>query len=123
MSATEVDNKPSTEEVEFKAPALPKVESQVKQEIADPTKDFLYTAPSWQCEPSKEDGFYIDVIKNGIVAEKIELHSLKNGSFLCIGRFPPSDIQLEHPSVSRYHCILQYGKLVDDPNWYIYDLG
>ncbi|KAI1715672.1 FHA domain-containing protein [Ditylenchus destructor] len=84
---------------------------------------FLYTAPSWQCEPSKEDGFYIDVIKNGIVAEKIELHSLKNGSFLCIGRFPPSDIQLEHPSVSRYHCILQYGKLVDDPNWYIYDLG
>jgi pSer/pThr/pTyr-binding forkhead associated (FHA) protein len=45
---------------------------------------------------------------------------------LILGRLPVNDIHLEHPSLSRYHAILQY-KLESSPDqpagFYIYDLG
>lgn len=62
------------------------------------------------------------MIKNGTIIETIHLSNLKNETFLSIGRFPLSDIQLDHPSVSRYHCILQYGELISKSGWYLYDL-
>ena len=42
-----------------------------------------------------------------------------------IGRLPVNDIQLEHPSLSRYHAIIQYKAQAseDQPvGFYLYDL-
>ena len=46
--------------------------------------------------------FYKKVIKNGTVLEKIVL----NKEFVSLGRL--GDILCEHPSLSRFHAILQY---------------
>uniref|UniRef100_A0A915DHG1 FHA domain-containing protein n=1 Tax=Ditylenchus dipsaci TaxID=166011 RepID=A0A915DHG1_9BILA len=115
------------EQLSFKTPALPsmptKVSIQMKESGVSDLLELSYSAPSWSSKPSPENAFFIEVIKNGVVVEQIQLHSLKNESFLCIGRFPPSDIQLDHPSVSRHHCILQYGNLVEQAGWYLFDMG
>ncbi len=41
-------------------------------------------------------------------------------SFLVMGRLPVCDIELEHPSVSRYHAVVQFS-LADEAK--LFDLG
>lgn len=48
----------------------------------------------------------LEVIKNGNVVEEISLP--RDKPFLTVGRLPLCDITMEHPSVSRYHAILQF---------------
>ena len=94
-----------------------------------------YTVPHWSGAPT--DSYFLSVIKNGIVIEEI---SLSGKPFLVFGRLLSCDVQLEHPSLSRYHAILQYrppGENSDteqssksaltgntrEPGYYVYDLG
>ncbi|VDM40481.1 unnamed protein product [Toxocara canis] len=85
-----------------------------------------YKPPPWAIVPSIEDHYGLDIIKNGTLVQSIDFAQRKVSSFLVIGRLPCCDIQLDHPSISRYHCILQYG---DDltghtgRGWHMYDLG
>lgn len=51
------------------------------------------------------------------------MNKRKNDTFITVGRVPPCDIVLQHPSVSRHHLILQYGTLNEGPGWYLYDMG
>lgn len=68
-----------------------------------------------------------------------DLEQPNNSTFLVVGRLPICDIIMgsetfllfadfnfvEHPSVSRYHCILQYGEDKMDKKgkgWFIYDM-
>lgn len=94
-----------------------------------------YTEPHWSGTPTEP--YFLSVIKNGIVNQRVDI---SKKPFHVFGRLPCCDIALEHPSLSRYHAILQYhpqtenGSLSTDENalfsinpsesgFYVYDLG
>lgn len=102
-----------------------------------------YVEPEWAlCVTLSESHYSLDVLKSGIIIENISLSSdalanrikqPRQSSYLVIGKLPICDLQLEHPSISRFHAVLQFG---DDtttknpsaestraPGWYLYDLG
>ena len=85
------------------------------------TPELPYKVPSWSGVP--EDLYSLEVLKNGCIISNIDLTSKP---FLVFGRLPNCDVSLEHPSVSRYHAVIQY-KTSDSSNsekgFYIYDLG
>ncbi|CAI2171355.1 19101_t:CDS:10 [Funneliformis geosporum] len=62
------------------------------------------------------DNWSFEVIKSGISLEIMEF-PLKE--FLVLGRLPVCDIQMEHPSISRYHAIIQFN---DKGEIFLYDL-
>lgn len=80
-----------------------------------------YKVPSWSGLP--DDFYSLEVLKNGCIISNIDL---ANKPFHVFGRLPNCDVSLEHPSVSRYHAVIQY-KRSDSSNsergFYIYDLG
>lgn len=128
--------KPSSGSVDFLIPQLPSAAIEKKSEehqlpitstnIGKQEIELRYTEPNWARVPpaSESDRFYIEVIKDGTLVETRRLYAEENRSYLSIGRCEHCDIKLEHPSVSRFHAILQYGECVrGNPQWYIYDLG
>nr|CAG4641503.1 EOG090X026V [Eurycercus lamellatus] len=83
--------------------------------------DIGYTEPAWSglCE----EQFNVEVLKNGTI---VQTEDLTKRPFFVIGRLPNCMIVLEHPSISRYHAVLQYRLKVDeqqDQGWYLFDLG
>lgn len=61
-----------------------------------------YVPPPFAVEPSNDDHYGFEVIKNGIVIDRVDFGRRKAGTFVVIGRLPSCDIQLEHPTISRY---------------------
>uniref|UniRef100_A0A915AXV5 FHA domain-containing protein n=3 Tax=Parascaris TaxID=6254 RepID=A0A915AXV5_PARUN len=85
-----------------------------------------YKPPPWAVEPSSEYIYGVDVIKSGMLIESIPFSRRAASTYVVVGRLPVCDIHLDHPSISRYHCILQYGEDIMDrrgKGWHIYDLG
>ncbi|XP_077586705.1 kanadaptin [Stigmatopora nigra] len=85
-----------------------------------------YTEPHWGTA-APADAYSLEVVKNGTIVDKVPL---AHRSFFAVGRLPVCDVSLEHPSISRYHAIIQYrrqaghGDSVDrDRGFYIRDLG
>ena len=86
-----------------------------------------YKVPPWGeiAPPLTLEGeslYTIEELKNGVIVAK---HPLSK-SHLVIGRLPNCDIQLEHPSLSRYHAILQFkadGSADKPAGFYLYDLN
>uniref|UniRef100_A0A914KIW4 FHA domain-containing protein n=1 Tax=Meloidogyne incognita TaxID=6306 RepID=A0A914KIW4_MELIC len=119
MEVPKVQNSELTEDAKDEEITACKVPS--KQDL-----ETRYTEPIWARVPTcSKDSYYIEVIKNGTVIERISLHSDKGEkSYLTIGRFDPCEIKLEHPSVSRFHSVLQYGEHVrGKPQWFIFDMN
>ena len=91
------------------------------KEKKETTPELPYKVPSWSGVP--EDLYSLEVLKNGCIISNIDLTSKP---FHVFGRLPNCDVSLEHPSVSRYHAVIQY-KTSDSSNsekgFYIYDLG
>uniref|UniRef100_A0A1I8B5D4 FHA domain-containing protein n=1 Tax=Meloidogyne hapla TaxID=6305 RepID=A0A1I8B5D4_MELHA len=119
MEVAEVQNNESTRDAKNKEVAACKVP--IKQDV-----ETRYTEPTWARVPTcSKDSYYIEVIKDGTVIEHISLHNDRGEkSYLAIGRFDPCEIKLEHPSVSRFHSVLQYGEcLRGKPQWFIYDMN
>ena len=99
-----------------------------------------YTVPHWNSEPPRDQAFSLSVIKNGTIIDELDL---SGKAYLVFGRLPNCDVQLEHPSISRYHAVLQYRPASQDkmegegesenhtvfstnphePGYYVYDLG
>lgn len=100
-----------------------------------------YKEPVWsqKCEASLKYNF--EVLKNGVIIENV--NQLENKPYWLFGRLPNCDINMAHPTISRYHAILQYRGPVGDtneddsdeieetkslhytvePGWYLYDLN
>nr|CAD7454118.1 unnamed protein product [Timema tahoe] len=80
-----------------------------------------YKEPKWSGVPTIP--YSIEILKSGKIVDTINL-DLK--PFYVFGRLLTCDIHLAHPTISRYHAILQYRKEAtseDAPGFYIYDLG
>ena len=85
-----------------------------------------YNEPPWgghdPPSPGNNEPLYtVEELKNGVIVNKYPLTK----SYQVIGRLPICDIQLEHPSLSRYHAVLQFkaNSSSDKPaGFYLYDL-
>ena len=95
------------------------------------TPPLPYHEPLWSGLP--EEPSSLEVIKNGALINEIDL---TEKSFFVFGRLPACDVVLDHPSISRYHAVLQYRSSDKKPSssdneqnqlftsgFYLYDLG
>jgi pSer/pThr/pTyr-binding forkhead associated (FHA) protein len=84
-------------------------------------KHLQYNIPETSAIPPAE--FTLEVLRDGSIIDYI---SLSNRPYTVFGRSPDSDIVLEHPTVSRYHAIVQYKSEFEHgqpPGLYLYDCG
>ncbi|XP_051725255.1 kanadaptin [Ctenopharyngodon idella] len=84
-----------------------------------------YTEPPWGCVPDINYSF--ELLKNGAILDTVPL---TQNSYFVVGRLPVCDVSLEHPSISRYHAVVQYrgragedGVVGEERGFYAYDLG
>ncbi|KAL2773755.1 kanadaptin [Daubentonia madagascariensis] len=84
-----------------------------------------YQEPPWG-GPSTAT-YSLETLKGGTI---LGTRSLKGTSYCLFGRLSSCDVCLEHPSVSRYHAVLQHRASGPDrecdghgPGFYLYDLG
>uniref|UniRef100_A0A3P9HAW6 Solute carrier family 4 member 1 adaptor protein n=1 Tax=Oryzias latipes TaxID=8090 RepID=A0A3P9HAW6_ORYLA len=109
----------------------PKPESQAKVRPAKgpPAGKFPpipYTEPLWGGSPS-DTQYALEILKNGAIVDTVPL---SHSSFFVVGRLPVCDVSLEHPSISRYHAVIQYRSQAgqescvgEERGFYIHDLG
>ncbi|KAI8976126.1 SMAD/FHA domain-containing protein [Pilobolus umbonatus] len=93
---------------EFVKPSLP--ENQDKSIPPLP-----YTTPPWSGIPCYD--YKVEVLKNG---QSIDTFEGPKKEYITIGRLPICDINMEHPSISRYHAVLQFD---EEGDGYLFDLG
>lgn len=96
-------------------PAVDNVDPPPKTATAGEFPELPYSPPSWSAVPAEK--LSLEVLKEGSILERIDISAKEN---YVVGRLPNCEIQQEHPSLSRYHAVLQHG---DDGGLYIYDLG
>lgn len=85
-----------------------------------------YTEPPWGGVAA--DVLYsLEILKDGTIVDTVPL---TQSSYFVVGRLPVCDVSLEHPSISRYHAVIQYrgepgeGETVGEARgFYGYDLG
>ncbi|XP_056152168.1 kanadaptin [Lampris incognitus] len=85
-----------------------------------------YTEPAWG-GMSTDIPYALEILKNGTIVDKLPL---TQRSYFVVGRLPVCDVSLEHPSISRYHAVLQYRgrcgeeeSVGEERGFYIHDLG
>lgn len=103
-----------------KTETLNKLSSSPVEQLQLSALNIGYKEPSWSgiCEES----YNFEVIKNG---KNIDTIDLTTKPFYVFGRLPSCDVTLEHPSLSRYHAVVQYCKTQTDSyekGWYLLDL-
>ncbi|KAG9063991.1 Kanadaptin [Linnemannia hyalina] len=118
-------SKPSSADADGSAPPPPQQQQQQQQQPSKPTggpsgpppnaPPLKYQKPAWSGYPNQQ--FFFEVIKNGVLVDKIQA-PLKE--FLTIGRLPMCDIEMEHPSLSRYHAVIQFKSSGET---FLYDLN
>ncbi|XP_039441986.1 kanadaptin [Culex pipiens pallens] len=99
-----------------------------------------YREPAWSRKCASGLNYGFEVLKNGVIIEEVK--QLQSRAFWLFGRLPNCDVNMAHPTISRYHAILQYrgpeeqGEDGDEeeeettkrhvtvePGWYLYDLS
>ncbi|XP_012862285.1 kanadaptin [Echinops telfairi] len=90
-----------------------------------PARAPAYQEPPWGGPATVP--YSLETLKGGTI---LGTRSLKGTSRCLFGRLPTCDVCLEHPSVSRYHAVLQHRVPGADgdgpgpgPGFYLYDLG
>ncbi|XP_034531075.1 kanadaptin [Notolabrus celidotus] len=85
-----------------------------------------YVEPPWG-GLAPESPYSLEILKNGTIVDTVPL---TQRSFFVVGRLPVCDVSLEHPSISRYHAVIQYrgqggeGESVgEERGFYVHDLG
>lgn len=103
------------------------VQAEKESKISVQAPALHYEVPPWACEPDPAHKFQFEILKEGKLIASYDLSNRKNSTFVVIGRIKPGcDLLMEHPSISRYHCILQYGNdkmSKTGKGWHIFELG
>jgi pSer/pThr/pTyr-binding forkhead associated (FHA) protein len=138
-SSENLSTSTSAEDTSFKQPAPPPVSTnkpQLKTSQGPPPPPLQYEKPEWSARPPDTSGenvldpdgycahYFLEVLKNGSIVDRIKL----NREFISFGRLDTCDVLCEHPSLSRYHAVLQYSSGDADnakypEGFYIYDLN
>jgi len=79
-----------------------------------------YKPPTWSEFPGKDKAYIFQVIKEGVHILNIPLFDKAN--FTTFGKDESNEINVLHPSTSRFHCAVQFGKL-KQLALFIFDLG
>lgn len=89
------------------------------ESLQDSNTPLPYKEPKWSLLPTGK--YTLEVLKSGTIVETYNLTE----NFFVFGRSTTANCVLAHPSISRYHCVLQFGKCEGDdtPGFYIYDLS
>ena len=79
-----------------------------------------YKEPEWggPCEQM----YTFEILKKGVIIGDVDLTTK---SFHVFGRLPSCDVTMEHPSLSRYHAVVQHCATANEKHevgWYLYDL-
>ncbi|KAJ0230810.1 Kanadaptin-like protein [Hirschfeldia incana] len=74
-----------------------------------------YTIPEWSGPPCHR--FQLEVLKEGAIVDHLDVH--EKGAYM-FGRDVLCDFSLEHPSISRFHAVIQYKR---SGVAYLFDLG
>ncbi|KAK7820784.1 protein phosphatase 1 regulatory inhibitor subunit ppp1r8 like protein [Quercus suber] len=74
-----------------------------------------YTIPPWSAAPCHR--FYLEVLKDGSIIDQFQVND--KGAYM-FGRVDLCDFVLDHPTVSRFHAVIQFKRNGDA---YLYDLG
>uniref|UniRef100_A0A0D9WP82 FHA domain-containing protein n=1 Tax=Leersia perrieri TaxID=77586 RepID=A0A0D9WP82_9ORYZ len=74
-----------------------------------------YAIPEWSAVPGHP--FFLEVLKDGTIVDKLDVSS--KGAYM-FGRIDLCDFVLEHPTISRFHAVLQFR---NDGEVFLYDLG
>lgn len=99
------------------------VKSVEKKPSTKPPKElppFPYKEPKWGGKPNKNYSF--EILKSGKILDTVDL---SQENFYVFGRLESCNFVFEHPSVSRYHAILQFraeGTEEHEAGFYVYDL-
>ncbi|KAH8236415.1 hypothetical protein KR026_001224 [Drosophila bipectinata] len=132
---TVVTEKPRTE-----APAEPPPPPAPKTPNPSPNPACPYKVPKWSAPPAPEQSYSFEVLKSGQIIDQVK--QLQQQAVWTFGRLPENDVAAAHPTISRFHAVLQYKPKApvkadeteedEDDNapkneqpegWYVYDLG
>ncbi|EYU44253.1 hypothetical protein ABFS82_08G035800 [Erythranthe guttata] len=86
-----------------------------KKEQQNGTAAVPYKIPEWSAPPGHE--FVLEVLKDGAIINQFDVN--KKGAYM-FGRVDLCDFVLEHPTISRFHAVLQFKS---NGGAYLYDLG
>ncbi|XP_073527864.1 kanadaptin isoform X2 [Phyllobates terribilis] len=103
--------------------AAPDHSARLPSDAYRPNPAIPYREPTWSGWP--EAVYSLEVLKGGSI---LSTKSLNGSSWTIFGRLPTCHVSLEHPSVSRYHAVLQYRSVPgtepdQEPGFYVFDLG
>ncbi|KAJ9564089.1 hypothetical protein OSB04_000055 [Centaurea solstitialis] len=74
-----------------------------------------YTIPPWSEAPCHD--YFLEVLKDGSIIDQFDVH--EKGAYM-FGRVDLCDFVLEHPTISRFHAVLQFNK---SGGAFLYDLS
>ncbi|XP_037952773.1 kanadaptin-like [Teleopsis dalmanni] len=91
-----------------------------------------YKIPPWSGVPTNNLVYKFEVLKSGQIIDQV--NDLQKQATWKFGRLPANDIEMAHPTISRFHAVLQYkpksinednstGNIIQPEGWYVYDLG
>ena len=118
----------SENDASFKVPTAVQNDSKTSEPVSSEKKEnapeLRYKVPCWSAIPPEKENFNLEVLRNGCIISTLNLNKK---AYHVFGRLPMCDIVLEHPSISRYHALLQYRGESDGDGtlsgFYLFDLG
>lgn len=100
------DDEPSvkTKPLESGAPTTTNTSCELK--VTTTSTNCPYKEPKWSKCPDAAHIYNFEVLKSGQIVENI--CNLQSKPFWPIGKLPDNSIVMAHPTISRYHAVIQY---------------
>ncbi|KAH8358554.1 hypothetical protein KR093_000847 [Drosophila rubida] len=144
MDDFKVPDLPSASKNESLADEKHQEEASSASKSSQPSSSCPYKVPKWSQPPAANENYKFEVLKSGQIIDEVK--ELQQKAIWTFGRLPENDVFMAHPTISRYHAVLQYkpkatptgasddeeeeeesaggtAKSDQPEGWYIYDLG